>query len=214
MSEQVRKDERERLFAEIKMLKQLKHKNIMTFFDSWMDPKSYHINFITELFTSGTLRQCAPSGRSKATALRCPDKYCRRTSSWAGSAHAGTYGAQAAALHTCRWRRYRKRHRHIDGEVLKRWAWQILCGLVYLHGHSPPIIHRDLKVGSPLGQGLHRVLTCPRLHRTLQDACQGPADDSSTAQCASEQDGPCRATTSSSTARRASSRLATWAWPR
>lgn len=29
--------------------------------------------------------------------------------------------------------------------VLKRWAWQILQGLVYLHGHQPPIIHRDLK---------------------------------------------------------------------
>ena len=42
-------------------------------------------------------------------------------------------------------RRYRKRHKVVDGEVLKRWAWQILCGLVYLHGHSPPIIHRDLK---------------------------------------------------------------------
>jgi len=41
--------------------------------------------------------------------------------------------------------RYRKRHKHIDPEVLKRWAWQILCGLVYLHGHTPPIIHRDLK---------------------------------------------------------------------
>ncbi len=42
-------------------------------------------------------------------------------------------------------RRYRKRHKHIDPEVLKRWAWQILCGLVYLHGHTPSIIHRDLK---------------------------------------------------------------------
>lgn len=41
--------------------------------------------------------------------------------------------------------RYRKRHKHIDPEVLKRWAWQILCGLVYLHGHTPSIIHRDLK---------------------------------------------------------------------
>lgn len=28
---------------------------------------------------------------------------------------------------------------------MKRWAYQILCGLVYLHGHNPPIIHRDLK---------------------------------------------------------------------
>ncbi len=44
--------------------------------------------------------------------------------------------------HLCR---YRKRHKHIDAEVLKGWAWQILCGLVYLHGHTPPIIHRDLK---------------------------------------------------------------------
>ena len=41
--------------------------------------------------------------------------------------------------------RYRKRHKQMDWEVLKRWAWQILCGLVYLHGHTPSIIHRDLK---------------------------------------------------------------------
>ncbi|KAL6751053.1 kinase-like domain-containing protein [Haematococcus lacustris] len=42
-------------------------------------------------------------------------------------------------------RSYRKRHRSVDTAVLKRWAWQILQGLVYLHGHNPPIIHRDLK---------------------------------------------------------------------
>ncbi|KAI3428748.1 hypothetical protein D9Q98_007570 [Chlorella vulgaris] len=91
------KEERDRLFAEIRVLKALKHKNIMSFYDSWYDPRTYTVSFITELFTSGTLRQ------------------------------------------------YRKKHKHIDEEVVKRWAWQILCGLVYLHGHSPPIIHRDLK---------------------------------------------------------------------
>ena len=90
-------EERARLFAEVRVLKQLQHRNIMTFHDSWLDEKAATVNFITELFTSGTLRQ------------------------------------------------YRKRHRHIDVAVLKRWAWQILCGLVYLHGHTPPIIHRDLK---------------------------------------------------------------------
>lgn len=42
--------------------------------------------------------------------------------------------------------RYRRKHRNVDLVVLKRWAWQILQGLVYLHGHNPPIIHRDLKV--------------------------------------------------------------------
>jgi WNK lysine deficient protein kinase len=29
--------------------------------------------------------------------------------------------------------------------VLKGWARQILSGLVYLHGQTPVIIHRDLK---------------------------------------------------------------------
>ncbi|KFM23752.1 putative serine/threonine-protein kinase WNK2 [Auxenochlorella protothecoides] len=91
------REERERIFAEVRVLKALKHKNIMSFSDSWYDPRAGTINFITELFTSGTLRQ------------------------------------------------YRRRHRHTDPEVLKGWAWQILCGLVYLHGHNPPIIHRDLK---------------------------------------------------------------------
>jgi WNK lysine deficient protein kinase len=52
------KEERDRLFAEIRVLKQLKHKNIMSFHDSWLDQKTMCVNFITELFTSGTLRQC------------------------------------------------------------------------------------------------------------------------------------------------------------
>lgn len=51
---------RDRLFAEIRVLKQLKHKNIMTFYDSWLDQKTYSVNFITEMFTSGTLRQYVP----------------------------------------------------------------------------------------------------------------------------------------------------------
>ncbi|CAD7703197.1 unnamed protein product [Ostreobium quekettii] len=42
-------------------------------------------------------------------------------------------------------RRHRRAHKCMPRNVLKRWAWQILQGLVYLHGHQPPIIHRDLK---------------------------------------------------------------------
>uniref|UniRef100_A0A7S3VRG8 non-specific serine/threonine protein kinase n=1 Tax=Dunaliella tertiolecta TaxID=3047 RepID=A0A7S3VRG8_DUNTE len=102
--------ERERLFAEIRVLKQLKHKNIMSFYDSWLDQKQLTVNFITELFTSGTLRQ------------------------------------------------YRKKHKHIDEQVLKRWAWQILQGLVYLHGHNPPIIHRDLKCDNIFVNGASGVI--------------------------------------------------------
>ena len=67
------KEDRDRLFAEIRVLKQLKHKNIMTFFDSWLDTRTNTVNFITELFTSGTLRQCGPRPATLApTTPPCP----------------------------------------------------------------------------------------------------------------------------------------------
>ncbi|KAE8672312.1 putative serine/threonine-protein kinase WNK2 [Hibiscus syriacus] len=74
------------LYSKVHLLKTLKHKNIMKFYNSWVDTKNEHINFITEIFTSGTLRQ-----------------------------------------------------------ALKNWSRQILEGLLYLHSHDPPVIHRDLK---------------------------------------------------------------------
>ncbi|GAB2272092.1 Probable serine/threonine-protein kinase wnk5 [Dionaea muscipula] len=42
-------------------------------------------------------------------------------------------------------REYRQKYRHVDIRAIKNWARQILRGLVYLHGHDPPVIHRDLK---------------------------------------------------------------------
>lgn len=90
-------EELERLYSEVHLLKSLKHKNIIKFYHSWVDPKSKNVNFITEIFTSGTLRQ------------------------------------------------YRKKHKHVDIKAVKNWARQILRGLLYLHSHDPPIIHRDLK---------------------------------------------------------------------
>ncbi|XP_020587016.1 probable serine/threonine-protein kinase WNK9 isoform X2 [Phalaenopsis equestris] len=87
----------ERLYCEIHLLKTLKHKNIMKFYTSWVDRTKRNINFITELFTSGTLRQ------------------------------------------------YRLRYRNVNLRAVKHWCRQILMGLVYLHSHDPPVIHRDLK---------------------------------------------------------------------
>ncbi|KAE8727171.1 putative serine/threonine-protein kinase WNK6 [Hibiscus syriacus] len=87
----------ERLYSEVRLLKSLKHSNIVRFFNSWIDDKKKTVNIITELFTSGSLRQ------------------------------------------------YRKKHKKVDMKAVKSWARQILAGLVYLHSHDPPIIHRDLK---------------------------------------------------------------------
>ncbi|XP_024516472.1 mitogen-activated protein kinase kinase kinase 5 [Selaginella moellendorffii] len=87
----------ERLYSEVHLLKSLKHKNIIKLYNSWVDTKTKNVNFITEIFTSGTLRQ------------------------------------------------YRKKHKHVDMRAVKNWAKQILRGLLYLHSHNPPIIHRDLK---------------------------------------------------------------------
>ncbi|RYR33861.1 hypothetical protein Ahy_A10g048515 isoform A [Arachis hypogaea] len=90
-------DDLERLYSEVHLLRSLKHNNIVRFYNSWIDDKHRTVNMITELFTSGSLRQ-----------------YC-------------------------------KRHKKINIKAIKGWARQILMGLSYLHNHSPPIIHRDLK---------------------------------------------------------------------
>ncbi|CAM6087170.1 unnamed protein product [Calypogeia fissa] len=87
----------EQLYSEVHVLRKLRHKNIMRIYSSWVDTQEKHVNFITELFTSGTLRE------------------------------------------------YRKRHKHVRIQAIKKWARQILSGLNYLHTHDPPIVHRDLK---------------------------------------------------------------------
>ncbi|ERN05381.1 probable serine/threonine-protein kinase WNK5 [Amborella trichopoda] len=90
-------DELQRLYSEVHLLRTLNHDNIIKSYASWVDTDSRTINFITELFASGTLRE------------------------------------------------YRQKYRRVDMRAIKNWGRQILQGLVYLHSHCPPIIHRDLK---------------------------------------------------------------------
>ncbi|TXG63062.1 hypothetical protein EZV62_010056 [Acer yangbiense] len=100
-------DDLEKLYSEVHLLKSLKHENIIRFYKSWVDDKKKTVNMITELFTSGSLRQ------------------------------------------------YRKKHKSVDMKVIKNWARQVLHGLVHLHGHNPPIIHRDLKCDNIFVNGNH-----------------------------------------------------------
>ncbi|CAN0879575.1 Probable serine/threonine-protein kinase WNK5 [Linum grandiflorum] len=90
-------DHLHRLYSEVHLLKNLKHESIIKFHTSWIDSTRRTFNFITEMFTSGTLRE------------------------------------------------YRKKYQRVDIRAVKNWSRQILNGLVYLHGHNPPVIHRDLK---------------------------------------------------------------------
>ncbi|KAG9444357.1 hypothetical protein H6P81_015697 [Aristolochia fimbriata] len=47
----------ERLYSEVHLLRSLKHENIVKFYNSWIDDQNKTVNIVTELFTSGSLRQ-------------------------------------------------------------------------------------------------------------------------------------------------------------
>ncbi|PKA61382.1 putative serine/threonine-protein kinase WNK1 [Apostasia shenzhenica] len=66
----------ERLYCEIHLLKTLKHKNIMKFCYSWIDTSKRNINFVTEMFTSGTLRQYRQKHRR--VNIRAVKNWCRQ----------------------------------------------------------------------------------------------------------------------------------------
>lgn len=48
-----------RLEEEVRILKNIRHKNIIKIYASWIDKDTQVVNFITEIFNSGTLRRCA-----------------------------------------------------------------------------------------------------------------------------------------------------------
>ncbi|KAF3528553.1 hypothetical protein DY000_02042455, partial [Brassica cretica] len=62
----------ERLYSEVRLLKSLKHSNIIRFYNSWIDDKNKTVNIITELFTSGSLRHYRKKHRKvNMKAVKC-----------------------------------------------------------------------------------------------------------------------------------------------
>ena len=47
----------QRIYAEMGLLKSLRNKNIIMLYTVWLNKSTGNVNFITEVFTSGTLRQ-------------------------------------------------------------------------------------------------------------------------------------------------------------
>ncbi|KAI5084154.1 hypothetical protein GOP47_0000323 [Adiantum capillus-veneris] len=66
----------EQFYSEVHLLKTLKHKNIIKFYHSWVDTEAMNINFLTEIFTSGTLRQYRK--RHKRIDIRAVKKWSRQ----------------------------------------------------------------------------------------------------------------------------------------
>jgi WNK lysine deficient protein kinase len=102
---QTSKAEYNELNDEIEILKRVRHPNIINFHDCWYN--NTEIVFITELMTSGTLRE------------------------------------------------YIHKLQILNLKIIKRWSRQILKGLLYLHSHVPPIIHRDIKCDNIFINGAH-----------------------------------------------------------
>lgn len=50
-------DDLQRLYSEVHLLSTLKHHSIIRFFTSWIDIDNKAFNFVTEMFTSGSLRE-------------------------------------------------------------------------------------------------------------------------------------------------------------
>ena len=57
--DRVGEEEKSHIYKEVEILKRLSHKNILTFFAYFDLPDRNQLVFVTEIMTSGTLKQCA-----------------------------------------------------------------------------------------------------------------------------------------------------------
>lgn len=66
----------DRLFAEVRLLRELRHENIIALYRVWMDSEHSTLNFITEVCTSGNLREYRK--RHRHVSLKALKKWSRQ----------------------------------------------------------------------------------------------------------------------------------------
>ncbi|CAN6357387.1 unnamed protein product [Urochloa humidicola] len=128
-------DALQRMYSEVQLLSTLRHDSIISFHASWIDIPNRSFNFITELFSSGTLRSYR---------LRYPRVSLRAVRSWARQILRGL-----AYLHA-----------H-DPPVIHR---DLKCDNIFVNGHQGQVKIGDLGLAAVLreaGQVAHSVIGTP-----------------------------------------------------
>ncbi|KAH9603264.1 hypothetical protein KSS87_002971 [Heliosperma pusillum] len=127
-------DELERLYSEIHLLKNLNHNSIIRFYNSWIDTDRRTFNFITEMLTSGTLREYRH--KYKEVDIRAIKNWARQILQ--GLVH----------LHT------------LDPPVIHR---DLKCDNIFVNGHLGQVKIGDLGLAAILrdSQHAHSVVGTP-----------------------------------------------------
>nr|GLL36801.1 probable serine/threonine-protein kinase WNK5 [Ipomoea trifida] len=126
-------EELQRLYSEVLLLKDLDHSSIMRFHASWIDTDRRTFNFITEMFTSGTLREY----RQRYTTVNI-----RAIKNWVRQILEGL-----AYLHS-----------H-DPPVIHR---DLKCDNIFVNGHLAQVKIGDLGLAAMLrGSHAHSVIGTP-----------------------------------------------------
>jgi len=122
---------------EVNMLASLRHPNICLYMGACLAPPSRAI--VTELVARGSLWEC----------LRTPNLFASdgRVGAGLGPQQASTSAGPYEGFHWPRW-------------AVRRVLDDTCRGLIYLHSHSPPIIHRDLKSANLLLDDSFHVKIC------------------------------------------------------
>lgn len=97
--DRIPEDQIQKVRGEVELLRRLNHNNIIKLYDAWCSQSKGKANmdFITELMSSGTLKE------------------------------------------------YLTRSRVMKLKVIRRWCYNLLDAIAYLHEQNPPVMHRDLK---------------------------------------------------------------------